>query len=438
MRTTSVAFGLWVLIWAPPCKGSLRSFWVGDVGCDCSIQQQVAKTMGQIGDAEGGIDFAVGLGDMFYHTSNGPGGIMGDGNDKRFYTTFENTYDAASLRNTTWYVTMGNHDYPGNLSAWTAHQHFSKRWYFPHTYYDRIIPMPKSGYNATLHLINIDTPLLLSYDQNPVGQPHGRTVPDPKERQEFLYKAGQMKKWLEKTLAQSTADWIVAFGHHHIWSSGQYEPMHSMVHVLPPLFEKYGVVAYFNGHDHNMQHHAVNGVSYFVNGNGGLNVCSDKYKNRPPPGSKKFLTCGGGFADVQLNATYFHMKFRGQNGQELYSFTTGNPRVQKGIVAAQREPLPPQPTPPSQSPRPSNSSSPTTSNPSQSPRPSNRSSPIILSPSPSSSPSPSPNSSPSPSSGLQPMTAEDKAEILKQLAATQQKLADLHERLKKANIPVNP
>ena len=51
---------------------------------------------------------------------NGPNGIAGDAKDKRFDTTFEDVYTAASLRDTTWYVTMGNHDYTGNFSAWVA------------------------------------------------------------------------------------------------------------------------------------------------------------------------------------------------------------------------------------------------------------------------------------------------------------------------------
>jgi acid phosphatase type 7 len=36
-----------------------------------------------------------------------------------------------------------------------------------------------------------------------------------------------------------------------------------------PLFEKYKVQAVFNGHDHNYQHHVVNGIDYIVTGGGG-------------------------------------------------------------------------------------------------------------------------------------------------------------------------
>lgn len=327
--------GVLLLLTVDLCTAHLRWLAAGDTGCDCPIQHKVASAMGDLGDAEG-IHFAVNLGDAFYHTHEGTEGIVGDARDHRFYSTFENVYIAPSLKNTTWYVMMGNHDQASNKSAWIGHQYYSKRWYYPSNYYTRVIPIPHSGDNATVQIVVIDSALILALHD---GQPHGLPVNDPKERNAYVAKAHKHLQWLEEVLSSSKADWIVVMGHHHIYSGGQYGGFPHLLRTVPPLLEKYGVVSYMNGHDHSMQHNVVNGVNYFVNGNGGLNVCSDKYRRQLPQGSHKFYLCMGGFADTILTADEFYMQFRDTTGASKYSYKQGNPRVAKGLVKP-KQPLP--------------------------------------------------------------------------------------------------
>ena len=60
-------------------------------------------------------------------------------------------------------------------------------------------------------------------------------------------------EWIEKTLSESTADYIIVGGHYPVLSIGHHGPTDQLITKLKPLLEKYQVNAYICGHDHNMQ-----------------------------------------------------------------------------------------------------------------------------------------------------------------------------------------
>lgn len=75
--------------------------------------------------------------------------------------------------------------------------------------------------------------------------------------------------WLEKELSNSKAAWKIVFGHHQIYSSGIYGVNKPFIDVLTPLFKKYGVQLYINGHEHNYERtRPINGTTYIVCGGG--------------------------------------------------------------------------------------------------------------------------------------------------------------------------
>ncbi|MCY7384360.1 MAG: metallophosphoesterase [Microcoleus sp. CAN_BIN18] len=75
--------------------------------------------------------------------------------------------------------------------------------------------------------------------------------------------------WLEKELSQSTAPWKVVFGHHQIYSSGVYGLNQPFIKTLTPLFQKYGVQLYINGHEHSYERtRSINGTTYLICGAG--------------------------------------------------------------------------------------------------------------------------------------------------------------------------
>jgi 3',5'-cyclic AMP phosphodiesterase CpdA len=75
--------------------------------------------------------------------------------------------------------------------------------------------------------------------------------------------------WLEKELSISKAPWKVVFGHHPIYSSGNYGSNKNFIKTFTPLFTKYNVQLYLNGHEHNYERtRAINGTTYLTCGAG--------------------------------------------------------------------------------------------------------------------------------------------------------------------------
>lgn len=78
--------------------------------------------------------------------------------------------------------------------------------------------------------------------------------------------------WLEKQLSISQAPWKIVFGHHPIYSSGHYGNNINFINTFTPLFKKYNVQLYINGHEHNYERtRAINGTTYLICGAGAGN-----------------------------------------------------------------------------------------------------------------------------------------------------------------------
>ncbi|MCF4969802.1 metallophosphoesterase family protein [Nostoc sp. CMAA1605] len=78
--------------------------------------------------------------------------------------------------------------------------------------------------------------------------------------------------WLEKELSSSDATWKIVFGHHPIYSSGVYGSNSEFIKTFTPLFKKYGVQLYINGHEHSYERtRAIDGTTYLVCGAGAGN-----------------------------------------------------------------------------------------------------------------------------------------------------------------------
>lgn len=75
--------------------------------------------------------------------------------------------------------------------------------------------------------------------------------------------------WLEKELSSSNAPWKIVFGHHQIYSSGHYGMNQPFIEMLTPLFQKYRVSLYINGHDHHYERsQSLKGTTYLICGAG--------------------------------------------------------------------------------------------------------------------------------------------------------------------------
>lgn len=75
--------------------------------------------------------------------------------------------------------------------------------------------------------------------------------------------------WLEKELANSKAAWKIVYGHHPIYASGFYGSNPQFIKRFTPLFQKYGVQLYINGHEHHYERtRSINGTTYLICGAG--------------------------------------------------------------------------------------------------------------------------------------------------------------------------
>ena len=83
----------------------------------------------------------------------------------------------------------------------------------------------------------------------------------------------QQLPWLTRALAASRAPWKVVVGHHPIVSSGHYGDDPAAQKRLGPLFERYGVQLYINGHEHHYERTVpIRGTTYLIVGGGGAHL----------------------------------------------------------------------------------------------------------------------------------------------------------------------
>ncbi len=225
---------------------------VGDWGRNGFFNQaEVARGMSRVGT---GIHsrFTISTGDNFYTSG------VSSTDDVKWERSFEAIYTAPVLRSR-WYVVLGNHDWMGDVQAQIAYTEESDRWYLPSQYYAETMAVDDS---TDALFVFLDTnPLAYPEDYRRRFSDSGTWAPD------------EQLTWLEKTLSESDAAWKIVVGHHPIYvGSVRYSDNQRLVERLVPLFERYGVQAYFAGHDHNLQHHrpADSPVDYFVSGAGSL------------------------------------------------------------------------------------------------------------------------------------------------------------------------
>jgi 3',5'-cyclic AMP phosphodiesterase CpdA len=79
--------------------------------------------------------------------------------------------------------------------------------------------------------------------------------------------------WLEQQLKDSQAKLKIVYGHHPVYSSGFYGTSDSMVARLTPLFKRYGVQLYLNGHEHSYERtNPIEGTTFLNTGHGGASL----------------------------------------------------------------------------------------------------------------------------------------------------------------------
>jgi hypothetical protein len=282
----------------------LNFLTLGDWGSPGTKQRAVAAQMGAVG-AQNNIQFVLALGDNFYED-----GVSSD-TDPQWQTTYSQVYTADSL-NVPWYAILGNHDHhkgrgQGELNFYKNHR--DSRWTEPDYWYTQTFQ-----FNATnVQIVFIDTVLMdPSSDVIAAWNAAGTYASNS-----ALYAslAEDQLAWLTGTLANSTADWLLVAGHYPIYSGGEHGNNEKLLEVLNPLLEQYHVDAYFNGHDHSLQHLQGTTVNYYVSGSGA------KTGSYTPIDQSVFGTTSSGFMLFSLYSWELNVSFIDRNGQLLYNYT---------------------------------------------------------------------------------------------------------------------
>ncbi len=82
--------------------------------------------------------------------------------------------------------------------------------------------------------------------------------------------SAEQAAWLEEDLSANQLPWVIAYGHHPPYSSGEHGSSMEFRQVFGGILEKHGVDLVLSGHDHDYERIAPqNGVHYVVTGGGG-------------------------------------------------------------------------------------------------------------------------------------------------------------------------
>ncbi len=243
--------------------------------------------------------FIVTVGDNFYDTG------VADVNDSHWRESFANVYNGDGLSSKPWYVSLGNHDYGGNVNAQIDYMKVDPRWHLPSRYYTRVDDL---GGGTRVRFIFIDTtPFEKSSYQNPAIK-----------KNLALQDTVKQKKWLDSLTSLSDVTWKIVVGHHHVYTGGARSAEASPIRAsLEPIFEKNKVDFYFCGHEHDLQHLKATGkpTNYFLSGGG---------SDLRPTGLVKeslFSASEQGFMSVSIDKSKATINIINYKGQILYKTT---------------------------------------------------------------------------------------------------------------------
>lgn len=280
---------------ATPAQGGLNFLVFGDWGRQGEQDQvEVAAQMARAAK-EIGARFVISVGDNFY--DNG----VTSTEDDHWHKSFENVYSAEPLQ-VPWQVILGNHDYHGNCDAQIAYGKMSKRWNMPARYFTRTEQVDAA---TTADFFYIDTtPMIKSYYKD--GGEKTRA-------QVLTQDAPKQLAWFKSALTASKAQWKIVVGHHPIYSGGDHGDTKELIENILPLLQENKVQAYFNGHDHDLQHLMAGDVNLFDSGAG------SQFRPTKKTEHTKFAQSCSGFTTVGLQPDKMTVRMIDNKGTLLYT-----------------------------------------------------------------------------------------------------------------------
>jgi acid phosphatase len=278
--------------------GGLNFLVFGDWGRGGQLDQvQVAAQMAKA-TKDVGARFVISVGDNFYEN-----GVASTG-DEQWRKSFEDVYSAPSLQ-IPWHVILGNHDYYGNCDAQIAFSKTSPRWNMPARYYVQTHQIDAATVADFFYLDT--TPMIKGYYGQTRGNMNANVVAQDVPKQ---------LAWFKGALAASKAQWKIVIGHHPIYSGGGHGGTPELIEQVLPLLHEHKVQAYFNGHDHDLQHLQADKVNFF--GSGAGSIVSPKTLEIE---YTKFARNCPGFIATSLQTDKLKIDMINSTGNTLYSAT---------------------------------------------------------------------------------------------------------------------
>jgi tartrate-resistant acid phosphatase type 5 len=266
-------------------------------------------------------DFVISTGDNFYDSG------LTSVDDPAFDYSFTRVYWQQELQ-VPWHAVLGNHDYgedrdgsepdappdacskkaskAGTCFLSPLHQldvglaARDARWHCERSY-----QLTLAGGEVDLFFIDT-TPWVSKYSEEIWAGNRGGLLEQSPE--------GQLRE-LEVRLARSSAPWKLVVGHHPIRSNHRAAGVFpEMRDLLEPLLERYSVAAYFNGHDHNLQHIAPTSVGYVqvTSGAGSKTAGDDWFGTQDSP----FQWGYNGFVAVTMGKDSMRLEYLGVDSEQ--------------------------------------------------------------------------------------------------------------------------
>ena len=258
-------------------------------------QKQVAVQMG-LAAQNIGARFVIAAGDNFYESG------VTSVDDKHWKQSFEDVYTSPSLQ-VPWYAILGNHDYHANCDAQIAYGQNGSRWKMPARYYMQSHQINK---DVTADFFYIDTtPMVRMY--------YYRFFEEPTSEHVMSQDVPKQMAWLKAALAASKAPWKIVIGHHPIYSGGEHGDTPELIEHILPLLKEHNVQAYFNGHDHDLQHLMAGDVNLFCSGAG------SQVRPTRLTAHTRFAQASSGFTTVSLGASKMDVCMIDNFGKLLYT-----------------------------------------------------------------------------------------------------------------------
>jgi tartrate-resistant acid phosphatase type 5 len=263
-------------------------------------EQDQVEVAAQIAKASKDLNpkFIISVGDNFYEDG------VESVDDPHWRKSFEEVYHDPALQ-IPWYCILGNHDYHANCDAQIAYGKINPRWNMPARYY---VQSQQIDATTTVDFFYIDTtPMIKSYYKK-----------DGKEKTRANVITQDVPKqlaWLKAALAASTAQWKIVIGHHPIYSGGGHGDTSELIKHILPLLHEHKVQAYFNGHDHDLQHLVAGEVNLFDSGAGSQHTPTFYTKR------SKFAKSCSGFTIVSLQPDKMDVRMIDNQGTQVYATT---------------------------------------------------------------------------------------------------------------------